>query len=56
MLPRLLCERLCSLNPNVDRLAYTVFFRMDIIKGELDPTFPPKICRTVINSCAKWNY
>jgi DIS3-like exonuclease 2 len=56
MLPRLLCERLCSLNPNVDRLAYSIFFRMDIRNGEIDRTFQPKIARSVINSCAKWNY
>lgn len=56
MLPRLLCERLCSLNPNVDRLAYSVFFRMDIRTGELDPSFKPKFVRSVIRSCAKWNY
>lgn len=35
MLPRLLCERLCSLNPSVDRLSYSVFFKMDIRNGEL---------------------
>ena len=29
MLPRLLCERLCSLNPKVDRLAYSIFFKMN---------------------------
>lgn len=28
MLPKLLCEKLCSLNPGVDRLAYSVFFRV----------------------------
>jgi DIS3-like exonuclease 2 len=39
MLPRLLCERLCSLNPNVDRLAYSIFFRMDIRNGEIDRSF-----------------
>ena len=39
MLPRLLCERLCSLNPQVDRLSYSVFFRMDITTGELDKSF-----------------
>jgi exoribonuclease R len=43
MLPRLLCERLCSLNPQVDRLSYSIFFRMDITTGEVDKTFMPKI-------------
>jgi DIS3-like exonuclease 2 len=28
MLPRVLCQNLCSLNGDVDRLAYSVFFRM----------------------------
>ena len=56
MLPRLLCERLCSLNPQVDRLSYTVFFRMDMRTGEVDKSFVPKIARTVMRSCAKWNY
>lgn len=56
MLPRLLCERLCSLNPKVDRLAYSIFFRMDIRTGEVDKLYTPRIQRTVIRSCAKWNY
>jgi len=56
MLPRLLSEKLCSLNPNVDRLTYSIFFRMDLSTGILDPSFEPKITRSVINSCAKWNY
>lgn len=56
MLPRLLCERLCSLNPNVDRLAYSIFFRMDIRNGEIDRSYTPRIARTVIRSCAKWHY
>jgi exoribonuclease R len=41
MLPRLLCERLCSLNPQVDRLSYSIFFRLDINTGELDRSFTP---------------
>lgn len=28
MLPRLLCENLCSLNPGVERLAFSCFFEM----------------------------
>ncbi|KAI8897838.1 hypothetical protein BC833DRAFT_592225 [Globomyces pollinis-pini] len=53
MLPRLLCEELCSLNGGVDRLAFSVFWIFDSegnIVGE--PTFQ----RTVINSCAKLSY
>ena len=56
MLPRLLCERLCSLNAGVDRLTYSIFFRMDLAKGEVDRSFEPRIQRSIINSCAKWNY
>ena len=29
MLPRMLCETFCSLNPGVDRLAFSCFFEMD---------------------------
>ena len=29
MLPRLLCEQLCSLNPNEDRLTFSVVWKMD---------------------------
>jgi len=56
MLPRLLCEQLCSLNPGVDRLTYSVFFRMDLASGALDKSYAPRIQRSVIKSCAKWNY
>ena len=56
MLPRLLCERLCSLNPTVDRLAYSIFFKMKVETGELVETEEPRIARTVIRSCAKWHY
>jgi VacB/RNase II family 3'-5' exoribonuclease len=53
MLPRLLCEELCSLNPGVDRLAFSVFWTIDKdanIIGE------PRFSRTIINSCAKLWY
>lgn len=56
MLPRLLCERLCSLNPKVDRLAYSVFFWMNSSDGTVVKSHPPKFSRSVIRSCAKWNY
>jgi len=56
MLTRLLCERLCSLNPKVDRLAYSIFFRMNIETGQLQENTEPRIARSVIRTCAKWNY
>ena len=34
MLPRLLCEELCSLNPDVDRLTFSVMWKMTE-KGEV---------------------
>eukprot|EP00742_Colponemidia_sp_Colp-10_P006144 GILJ01006577.1.p1 GENE.GILJ01006577.1~~GILJ01006577.1.p1 ORF type:complete len:1422 (-),score=259.03 GILJ01006577.1:145-4323(-) len=54
MLPRLLCENLCSLNPAVDRLAYTVFFKIRR-DGQLTAD-KPWFGRTVIRSCVKGNY
>lgn len=56
MLPRLLCERLCSLNPNVDRLTYSIFYRINISNGQIVKEFTPQIKRSIIRSCAKWNY
>lgn len=54
MLPRLLCENLCSLNPGVDRLAFSVVFRMKI-DGTLTSD-EPKFFKSVIHSCAKLDY
>lgn len=56
MLPRLLSENLCSLNPNVDRLTYSVFFRLDLSNGKIVENYEPVIKRSVIRSCVKWNY
>ena len=56
MLPKLLCEKLCSLNPGVDRLAYSVFFRMERSTGKLVEDFKPVFKRSIIRSCAKWDY
>ncbi|KAJ3180051.1 hypothetical protein HDU87_002274 [Geranomyces variabilis] len=53
MLPRLLCEELCSLNPGVERLAFSVTWRMDSsarVIGE------PWFGRSIIKSCAKLSY
>lgn len=52
MLPRLLCEELCSLNAGLDRFAFSVVFKMTKEGKILDKWFG----RTVINSCAKMSY
>lgn len=52
MLPPLLCEQLCSLNPGVDRLAFSVIWELtprgDIVRQWMG--------RTVITSCCKLAY
>jgi DIS3-like exonuclease 2 len=55
MLPPLLCEELCSLNPNVDRLAFSCIWRMNE-DGTLVSGWQPWYGRTVIRSCAKLDY
>lgn len=52
MLPPLLCEELCSLNPGVDRLAFSVVWIMDPEGTILDQW----IGRSIICSCAKLTY
>ncbi|CEG62754.1 Putative RNB domain-containing protein [Rhizopus microsporus] len=52
MLPSLLCEELCSLNPGVDRLAFSVIWKMDSA-GNVKETWFGK---TIIRSCAKLAY
>jgi DIS3-like exonuclease 2 len=54
MLPRLLSENLCSLNPNVDRLAYSCIWTMNR-KGEMVEK-EPWYGRTIIRSCCKLDY
>lgn len=52
MLPRLLCEQLCSLNPGVDRYTFSV-------EWELTPEgtiVSQWIGRSLICSCAKLAY
>lgn len=54
MLPSILCEELCSLNPNVDRLAFSCIWKMKI-DGSLCNE-PAWFGRTIIRSCAKLDY
>ncbi|KAF9439277.1 hypothetical protein BGZ76_006006 [Entomortierella beljakovae] len=52
MLPNILCEDLCSLTANVDRLAFSVFWKMTEDGQVLDTTFS----KSVIKSCAQLSY
>jgi DIS3-like exonuclease 2 len=49
MLPHVLCKDLCSLNPAVDRLAFSVMWDMNDV-GDITNEW---IGRTVVHSCAK---
>ncbi|TPX69416.1 hypothetical protein SpCBS45565_g02427 [Spizellomyces sp. 'palustris'] len=53
MLPRLLCEELCSLNPGVERLAFSVIWKMNSSAIGIGT---PWFGRTIIKSCAKLSY
>eukprot|EP00850_Spirogloea_muscicola_P014999 SM000111S18822 [mRNA] locus=s111:296390:301205:- [translate_table: standard] len=52
MLPPSLCEELCSLNPGVDRLAFSIIWEMTL-EGAIKDQW---IGRTVIRSCCKLSY
>ena len=53
MLPPLLCEQLCSLNPGVDRLAFSVIWKFD---KDARVIGKPWFGKSVIRSCAKLSY
>ena len=53
MLPTVLADKLCSLNPNVDRLALSVVFKMN--SNNCEP-FDIWYGRTIIRSCYKMYY
>ena len=55
MLPRILCENLCSLNPGVERLAFSIFFYIKK-DGEVLWDRPIRIHKTIIKSCVKLSY
>ena len=52
MLPEILSNNICSLKPNVDRLAYSVLFEMDEKANLIDY----KISKTVIHSDVRFTY
>ncbi|PIA17543.1 RNB-domain-containing protein [Coemansia reversa NRRL 1564] len=53
MLPSMLCEDLCSLNPGVDRLAFSVMWEIEPQSATVLSTW---FGRTVINSACKLSY
>lgn len=53
MLPRLLCEELCSLNPAVDRLAFSVTWTLNVDGEEIGPRW---YGRSVIRSAVRFAY
>lgn len=53
MLPRVLCETMCSLNPGLERLTLSVWFRLTE-NGELLPGC--RYDRSVIKSKARFTY
>lgn len=52
MLPEILSNGICSLNPGVDRLTFSVIWKMDG-NGQIKDF---EIRKSVINSCAKLAY
>ncbi|KAG0235461.1 hypothetical protein BGW42_005247 [Actinomortierella wolfii] len=52
MLPNVLCEDLCSLRANVDRLTFSVFWKMNDQAEILDTRFT----KSIIRSCAQLSY
>ncbi|XP_059507090.1 DIS3-like exonuclease 2 isoform X2 [Stegostoma tigrinum] len=52
MLPRLLCEELCSLNPMQDKLAFSVIWKLTPQGKVLSQWYG----RTIIRSCVKLSY
>lgn len=55
MLPRALCDYLCSLNPNEDKLTFSVIFTIKS-DGTLSTENPPWIGKTIIKSCCRFHY
>ena len=55
MLPQILCENLGSLNPGIDKLAYSVFFKMTS-EGEVIWDSDIKFKKSIIKSCVQFSY
>ena len=53
MLPRLLCENFCSLNPGVERLTFSLWVK---INQNGDVLEKPRVTRSIIKSSARFTY
>lgn len=53
MLPELLCNDLCSLKPNVDRLSFSVVVKLDKTNCDI---ISWEFFKSVIHSCCRFNY
>lgn len=54
MLPEILCDNLCSLNPGVDRLAFSIFFKLTPDGERVDEK--PRLEKSIIHSACKLSY
>ena len=55
MLPKLLCESICSLKSGVERLTFSLFVKLNS-EGEIISDEKPVLCKSVVKSCAKLSY
>lgn len=55
MLPRVLSENICSLNPGKDRLAFSVMFKLTR-DGKLIESEKPQFKKTLVRSCCKLDH
>merc|ERR1712125_174321 len=56
MLPHGLCNHLCSLNPNEEKLSFSVFFRLCLKTGDLIEEPRPWFKKTAMKSCCRLTY
>jgi len=55
MLPHLLCQNLCSLNPGVERLTFSCFFKVKE-DGTVLEVQEPKISESIIKTAVRFSY
>jgi exoribonuclease R len=55
MLPHLLCQNLCSLNPGLERLTFSCFFYVSA-DGTVLEDRAPRITKSIIKTCIRFDY